>query len=155
MSDLLRAHAYEAHVDVSQIRINAEVKAPDDGCDGWSPKPNASDSWFGSTQTCWQWKAGVSGQPQKLSGEVVKPIPRATLLAGGRFVVVASGSTSGKAGEDDRLEVLRKEAIAAALPTNSIDVIGCEWTCPVSVDSFSTSLLVSGLTSSILHRSAV
>ncbi len=29
------------------------------------------------------------------------------------------------------------------------------WTCPVSVDSFSSPLFVSGLTSSILHRSAV
>jgi hypothetical protein len=29
------------------------------------------------------------------------------------------------------------------------------WTCPVSVDSFSSLLFVSGLTSSILHRTAV
>ena len=30
-----------------------------------------------------------------------------------------------------------------------------EWTCPISADRFSSSFFVSGLTSSILHRSAV
>ena len=76
--------------------------------------------------TCWQLKAGVNGQPARLCGEIVKRIPKEILLAGGRFIVVASGSRNGKKGEDERLEVLRKEAKLNGLPIDNIDVIGSE-----------------------------
>jgi hypothetical protein len=39
---------------------------------------------------------------------------------------VASGSTSGKKGETDRLKTLTTEAEAAGLPTDRIEVIGSE-----------------------------
>ena len=126
MRDLLAAQAYRCGAPVNQIRVNTESRAPDDGCDGWSPKPTDPNLWLGSMNTCWQFKAGVNGQPAKLSGEVEKPIPKETLLAGGRFIVVASGSTSGKKGEDERLEVLRNEAKLNQLPVDNIDVIGSE-----------------------------
>ena len=58
--------------------------------------------------------------------EVQKRIPRETLEAGGRFVVVASGSTNGKKGEDDRSAVVCNKAADAGLPTENIDVIGSE-----------------------------
>jgi hypothetical protein len=49
-----------------------------------------------------------------------------TLISSGRFVVVASGSTNGKKGEDDRLAKLTADAVAAMIPTEQIEVIGSE-----------------------------
>jgi hypothetical protein len=126
MGDLLLAHAYRCGAAVSEIRVNAEVKASDGGCDGWSPRPATTDEWFGASDTCWQFKAGVAGQPARLRGEITKDIPADTLKKGGRVVVVASGSTSGVQGEQDRLEVLREEAKAQGVPTDGIDVIGSD-----------------------------
>lgn len=57
MGDLLRAHAYRCDASVSEIRVNTETKAADDGCDGWSPAPKTADPWFGSAPTCWQFKS--------------------------------------------------------------------------------------------------
>jgi len=76
MSELLRAQAYRCGTNVSEIRVNTETKAPDDGCDGWSPRPTADDVWLGSSPTCWQFKAGSAGQPRRLRGEVGKRLPR-------------------------------------------------------------------------------
>ena len=126
MSELLRAQAYRCGTNVSEIRVNTETKAPDDGCDGWSPRPTADDVWLGSSPTCWQFKAGSAGQPRRLRGEVGKRLPREVLKDGGRLVVVASGSTNGVAGERARLRVLKDEARRARLPTRKIEVIGSE-----------------------------
>lgn len=126
MRDLILAQAQRASADVSQVRVNTEGKAGDGGSDGWSPKPPQGDAWLGSAHTCWQFKAGVAGTPARLEGEVSKRIPRETLGAGGRFVVVCSKSTAGLPGEQLRLETLRSEAGALGLPTDSIDVIGSE-----------------------------
>ncbi len=126
MHDLLRAQAHRCRSPLSRLTINTEGKAKDGGCDGWTAEPELDDSWLGRTATCWQFKAGVAGQPSKLKGEVIKPIPRKTLEDEGRFVVVASGSTNGVQGEADRKDVLRDEALAADITTGSIEVIGSE-----------------------------
>jgi hypothetical protein len=126
MLQLLQAQAYRCGSPVNEICVNTEGKAKDGGCDGWSEKPAAADPWLGSANTCWQFKAGSAGGPRRLAGEVIKPIPSGTLLSGGRFVVVASGSRSGKSGENRRLAILRNEAAAANIPTAAIEVIGSE-----------------------------
>ncbi len=126
MRDLLSAHAHRCNATVSEIRVNTEGLAKDDGSDGWSPTPPASDPWFGATATCWQFKAGSAGEPARLTGEVTKRIPRETLASGGRFVVVASGSTNGKKGEEARLEMVRGDAQATGLAVGGIDVLGSE-----------------------------
>jgi hypothetical protein len=123
MRDLLRAQGYLVGATSS---VNTEIKAADDGCDGWSSKPTRSDKWLGETDTCWQFKAGAAGEPAKLENEVLKPIPSKTLRDGGRFVVVCSGSTAGPKGVQARLTVLRDAATAAALPTERIEVYGSE-----------------------------
>jgi hypothetical protein len=123
---LLHDHAYRCGAPVSEVRVNTEEKAADDGCDAWSPAPAQPDQWFGDSVICWQLKAGVAGQPAKLAGEITKPIPADTLKKGGRVVLVASGSTNGAAGERDRLKALQDEATAPGLPANRIDVIGSE-----------------------------
>jgi hypothetical protein len=94
MLQLLRAQAYRCGSPVNEICVNTEGKAKDDGCDGWSATPTTTDPWLGSANTCWQFKAGSAGEPARLAGEVVKPIPSETLVSGDRFVVVASGSTN-------------------------------------------------------------
>ena len=126
MSELLCAHAYRCGARISEVRVNTDGQAKDDGSDGWSPKPPITDEWFGSTNTCWQFKAGTAGQPSRLKGEIKKRIPRDTLRAKGRFVVVASGSTNGKKGEQDRLKTLRTDGKAAKLSVKQIDVFGSE-----------------------------
>jgi len=126
MRELLCAQAYRCGAAVNEIRVNTEGRAKDDGCDGWSPKPTSVDEWLGAANTCWQFKAGSAGEPARLKGEATKRIPKETLAASGRFVVVANGSTNGKKGEDDRLKKLRSEAQAAGLPTNAIEVFGSE-----------------------------
>ena len=126
MRELLLAHGYRCGAAVSKIRVNTERRAKDDGCDGWSPKPSAPDEWLGNAETCWQFKAGSAGQPAKLAGEVTKRGPKETLKAGGRFVVVASGSKAGRPGEKRRLKRLREEAKVAGLPADAIEVLGSE-----------------------------
>jgi hypothetical protein len=126
MGQLLRAQAYKCGSPLNEIRVNTEVKAKDDGSDGWSAKPVTQDDWLGATDTCWQFKAGSAGEPARLADEVTKRIPRETLTSGGRFVVVASGSTNGKKGEDDRLAKLTADAAMATIPTEQIEVIGSE-----------------------------
>lgn len=126
MRVLLCAQAYRCGADVAQVRVNTEGRAKDDGCDGWSLGPGTADAWLGSTETCWQFKAGSAGEPTRLASEVAKPLPTRTLSAGGRFVVVASGSTNGRKGEQDRLATLTAKAAAVQLTTGAIDVIGSE-----------------------------
>jgi hypothetical protein len=126
MIDLLRAQAHRCGSPLSEVRVNTEGKAKDDGCDGWTAKPGTKDDWLGETDTCWQLKAGTSGTPARLRSEVGKPLPKKTLEDGGRFVVVASGSNNGKKGETDRLKTLTDEASGAGAPTERIDVIGSE-----------------------------
>lgn len=124
--DLLRAHAYKTGVPSDAAYVNTEDKAKDDGCDAWSEAAASPDEWLGPECTCWQLKAGVAGEPSRLKGEAGKRIPTETLSDGGRLVVVASGSTNGRKGRDDRLTVLAEEARALGLPTEKIDVIGSE-----------------------------
>lgn len=126
MLDLLRAQAHRCGSPLSEVRINTQDKAKDDGCDGWTSEPVTEDEWLGQTDTCWQLKAGTSGSPARLRGEVGKPLPRQTLQAGGRFVVVAPGSSNGKKGVDDRLKTLIDEAERAGIATGRIEVIGSE-----------------------------
>ena len=124
--ELLRAQAYKCGSPLSEIRVNTEGKAKDDGSDGWSAKPETPDDWFGSADTCWQFKAGLAGEPAKLLGEITKPIPKETVADGGRFVVVASGSTNGKKGENNRRATLIDDAQKMNIPFDKIDVIGSE-----------------------------
>jgi DNA polymerase III delta prime subunit len=126
MARLLCSQAYKCGSPTSEICVNTEGKAKDDGCDGRSAKPAARDEWLGAADTCWQFKAGSAGEPARLIGEVTKRIPRETLANGDRFVVVASGSTNGKKGEEDRLKSLVSDASAASIPTAQIEVIGSE-----------------------------
>jgi len=126
MADILPAHAYKCNSPVEDVRVNTEGKATDNGCDGWTAEPKTPDKWFGSTDTCWQFKAGKAGEPNRLKGEVAKSIPKKTLIDSGRFVVVASGSKNGKKGEGDRLKVLVREATRAKIPSPNIVVIGSE-----------------------------
>ena len=108
MGQLLRVQA--SRCGSPRALVNTETRAADGGCDGWSDRPATPDPWLGSTDTCWQFKSGRSGEPSRLGSEVDKPIPLETLRDGGRFVVVASGSTNGERGIRDR----RKELVAAA-----------------------------------------
>lgn len=127
MSQLLRAQA--GRCGSPRDLVNTETSAPDEGCDGWSDRPATPDPWLGSTDTCWQFKAGASGQPHRLSAEVEKPLPRRTLRNGGRFVVVASGSTNGRAGTDSRRERLTTAATKVGLSAKvaeRIEVYGSE-----------------------------
>jgi hypothetical protein len=126
MGELLRDQAYKCACPVNSIRVNTEDKAKDDGCDGWCGKPEVPDNWLGDNDTCWQFKAGSAGEPARLAGEVITRIPKETLMAGGRFVVVPSGSTNGKKGENDRLATLTKDAVNAGIPHKNIEVIGSE-----------------------------
>ena len=124
MRQLLHVQAYRC--GCPDASVNAEVRAPDDGCDGWSEQPEQADRWLGNTATCWQFKAGTAGQPRRLTGEVEKDRPRRTLQQGGRFVVVASGSTGGKRGTDRRRQTLVAAARHAGLPAENIEVYGSE-----------------------------
>ena len=124
MGHLLGAQSYRC--GCPDASINAQVDAADAGCDGWSAQPAKPDRWLGTTDTCWQFKAGTAGQPARLAGEVEKPIPRRTLEQGGRFVVVTSGSTSGPSGAHRRRGKLIDDARRAGLPTDKIDVYGSE-----------------------------
>jgi hypothetical protein len=124
MRGLLRA---EAHRCLSpKWSVNTQDKASDDGCDGWTETPELDGLWLGRAPTCWQFKSGVAGEPARLEGEILKPIPRETLLAGGRFVLVASGCTNGVKGERTRLKTLRGEASKAGLPTDNVVVLTSE-----------------------------
>lgn len=120
MGQLLRAQSYKCGLPIKEIVINTEIKAKDEGCDAWSARPTISDEWLGTTDTCWQFKAGKNG---KLTGEIVKPLPKEVLSRGGRYVLVASGVKNGKKGIDARLEKLTAEAEKAGLCTDKIEVI--------------------------------
>ena len=126
MGQPLRAQAYRCNSPINEIRVNTEGRAADDGCDGWSSKPETADVWLGSDDTCWQFKAGSAGRPARLASEVTKHLPYETLTQGGRFVLVANASTSGKAGENRRLKTLTSEAADANIPIEKIEVIGSE-----------------------------
>jgi len=56
MRELLLAQAYRCGADPTQVRVNTEGQAKDDGCDGWSPMPAANDLWLDGVDTCWQFK---------------------------------------------------------------------------------------------------
>ncbi|WP_141594028.1 hypothetical protein [Myxococcus sp. AB056] len=126
MKELITAEAVLRSADISLININSEEKAADAGCDGWSPQVPIASAWLGSRETCWQFKAGKSGEPSRLRGEVAKPVPSSTLANGGRFVLVASGSVNGVAGQRARLLVLQSEAKRLRLPTDHIHVLTSE-----------------------------
>ena len=123
---LFKAEAYRCQSPINEIRVNTEEKAADDGCDAWTGAPALENDWLGSSDTCWQLKAGTAGQPARIKDEVRKRIPSETLQAGGRFVVIASGSTSGEKGEQERLAGIQEVARELGLPVDQIDVIGSE-----------------------------
>ena len=126
MGQLLRAQAYRC--GSPRDLVNTEIFARDGGCDGWSDRPATPDRWLGSTDTCWQFKSGESGEPSRVRSEVNKPIPLKTLRDGGRFVVVASKST-GEKGIRDRKDELVTAAGRAGLPAETaerISVYGSE-----------------------------
>ncbi len=122
MGDLLRAQADRCRSALNELDINSEKYASDDGCDAFSARPLIPDDWLGGEPTCWQFKAGTSGQPAKLKGEIAKRIPRKTLKEKGRYVVVASNCPSGKKGRGQRLKVLISEAKRLRLPRGKIFV---------------------------------
>ena len=127
MRQLFRAQAYWC--GSPRNLVNTETSARDEGCDGWSDRPVTPDRWLGSTDTCWQFKAGKSGEPHRLSEEIEKSWPRKTLRDGGRFVVVTSGSKSGKYGTDKRrneLTAAAKKVGLAAGAVERIEVYGSE-----------------------------
>ena len=126
MLELLRSQANRSGAAVNAVRVNTEVKAKDEGCDGWTPQPTKTDSWLGQVPTCWQFKSGHSGERNKLKGEVLKRIPRETLTSGGRFVVIASGSVAGKSGDDVRRKAIVEEAKEHGIPHDKIEVLGSE-----------------------------
>jgi WD40 repeat protein len=126
MGQLLRAQSYRCGAPLSELLTNTQEKAADGGADALSGKPATPDEWLGDAKTCWQLKAGKAGTPAAVKGEIGKQQPNETLTKGGRFVLVASGSTSGKNGENARLKTLTTEAKAAGLPTDRIVVIGSE-----------------------------
>ncbi len=126
MNRLLLGEAYRAGADVSLVIINAESRASDQGQDGFTPAPKKASGWLGETQTCWQFKSGKEGEPGNLSHELSKKYPQETLKAGGRFVIIASGSVNGEKGRAARLDKLRKEANAQGLPSDKIDVYTSE-----------------------------
>ncbi len=114
MGQLLRAQTYRC--GSPRDLVNTEIRASDAGCDGWTERPATADPWLGSTDTCWQFKSGRAGEPGRLGPEVEKPTPLRTLRGGGRFVVVASGSTRGTAGVDERRAQLTTAARQLGLP---------------------------------------
>ena len=124
MGHLLPAQGYRCVCP--DAYANAEVDVRDKGCDGWNARPARPDRWLGETETCWQFKAGRKGEPAQVAVEIAKPIPRRTLEQGGRFVLVASGSTGGLRGVEDRRKELVKSAQRAGLPTDRIEVYGSE-----------------------------
>ena len=124
MRELLQDRAYRC--GSPDTSVNTDADASDDGCDGWSARPAVEDRWLGRTDTCWQFKARSAGRPAKLSGEVTKRMPQQTLREGGRFVVVAGGSTAGEAGVRRRREKLRSAAEDAGIPSHNIEVYGSE-----------------------------
>lgn len=126
MLKLLHTEAYRSKADISKVVVNAEVKATDAGCDAFTPAPQQQSIWLGDTETCWQFKAGRNGEPKKLEGEVTKDEPSRILRAGGRFVVITGGSVAGEPGRKARRDVLIREAKAAGLPTDKIDVYTSE-----------------------------
>lgn len=126
MAELLKAQAYVAGANLAQININTEERAPDGGADAITPQPQRDDDWLGNRPTCWQFKSGTAGRAACLKGEVLKDVPRQTLLNGGRYVVVCSASNSGDKGLQERKKVLLEEARASGIPTDYIEVIGSE-----------------------------
>lgn len=126
MRQLLRAQAHRCGSPLSEVRVNTEGRSQDGGCDAWTARPATKDDWLGDTDTCWQLKAGTAGEPARLKGEVYKTLPKKTLEGGGRFVVVASVSTNGKKGEEDRSRIVTDEAMALGIPAEHIEVIGSE-----------------------------
>lgn len=126
MTELLRAEAYRAGADVTKVIVTAELKAGDEGADAKTPGGAKDNPWLKNVETCWQFKAGSAGQPNKLKGEVTKPIAAATLRNGGRFVVVASGAVEGDKGIAARKRQLISDAKKAKLPTDKIEVLTSE-----------------------------
>ena len=126
MQQLLTAQSHLCGAPLSRALVNTEGKAKDGGADGSSGRPKRPDDWLGDRETCWQFKAGVAGNPSRLLEEVGKPRPSEALRKGKRFVVVASGSNNGDEGVRNRLEKLRQAAEEAKLPTEQIAVIGSE-----------------------------
>lgn len=125
MNELIRAEAYLCRANLAEINIAAELKAPDDGCDGHSPRPEIANKWLQNSEVCWQFKSGTAGQRAKLKGEVVKPIPSSTLRSGGWYIVVASAA-SGHKGVLDREAAIKAEAKRKHIPTDRIRVLGSE-----------------------------
>ncbi len=126
MHRLFLGEAYRFEADVSSVVVNAQIKAPDDGQDGFTPAPKKSSIWLGNIETCWQFKSGKEGEPSKLTKEPSKQRPKEVLASGGRFVVVASGSVNGSKGRESRLKKLLKTAKELGLPTDKIEVYTSE-----------------------------
>ena len=51
MLDLIKAEAYRCGSPVSEVRVNTEGKAKDDGCDSWSGQPAAENGWLDEAAT--------------------------------------------------------------------------------------------------------
>lgn len=126
MRELLVAEAYLSGADVLKVQVNKEIKAADQGADGWTPAGRTSLQRLGDVETCWQFKAGTADQPSRLKGEITKPIPARTLKTGGRCVLVASAAGDGAKGIAARKKQLVADAKRAKLPTDRIEVLNSE-----------------------------
>lgn len=126
MRRLLIAQAHFCGSAINELNVNTNPHAADEGCDGWTARPMRQDPWLGDCVTCWQFKAGTQGEPEKIRKEVLKRIPSETLKNGGRFVVVTPASNSGKSGMERRRDVLVEEANAAGIPSEKIVVLTSE-----------------------------
>lgn len=126
MRELLVAQAYLDGGDISKVVVNAELKAKDCGADATTPPVSRPSAWLNDTETCWQFKAGGAGAPSRIGGEASKSVPRQVLAAGGRFVLVASGSAGGQPQIDTRKAALVRQAKATKLPKDRIDVLTSE-----------------------------
>lgn len=125
MSRILLNEAYRCGADQRLVIVNIEIKASDEGQDGYTPVPLQSSRWLGETETCWQFKRGKAGEPENLRGEILKSIPQKVLKNGGRYVVIAPNAI-GETARNKRLKVLLEDATSLGLPTDKIDVFCCE-----------------------------
>jgi hypothetical protein len=142
MTALLHAEGYRCRARQRDIRVSHEVKAKDEGCDGWSPGHRGRGEWLPKVRTCWQFKTGKAGEPAQLRGEAKKKKPRETLKAGGAYVVVVSAA-SGHTAAEKRLKVLRKDA--ERLPKEHIRVYTCE-TLAAWCNCYPVTAIAAGLT---------
>ncbi len=124
MDTLIHAEAYRCGIEAGDVTVNAETKAKDGGQDAWTPAAPNPSSWMKEEQTCWQFK---SGKDPTVNGEIADhQRVQDVLQAGGRYCVIASALGNGAEGTELRVNKLKSEAERLNLPTDKIEVWGCD-----------------------------